>query len=120
MDLCSGGSQPSLKLMTNLVTIMVMKKTVSRYSVAQAKAHLSEVLRRAEGTPTVIHNRGRDVAVVLSIDDYQRLRVQAGVRPITRWLAQLEEWRLRTGGIEFAPAAMVLNPVEVDFEARRR
>jgi len=100
---------------------MVMKKkSASRYSVAEAKAHLSEVLRGAEGSPAVIHNRGRDVAVVLSMNDYQRLRSRAGLPPMTRWLARLEEWRARTGGVDFDPEPMAFKPLEPDFEVRRR
>jgi prevent-host-death family protein len=99
---------------------MVMKKSSSRYSVAQAKARLSEVLRGAEGTPAVIHNRGRDVAVIVSMADYQRLRAQAGQRPTTQWRGRLDEWRARTGGVEFEPAPLTLEPAVVDFGARRR
>ena len=106
--------------MTISRTMMVMRKSSARYSVAQAKAHLSEVLREAAEGPAVIHNRGRDVAVLLSIGDYQRLRSDAGVRPMTRWLARVGEWRRRTGGVEFEPEPMAFKPADVRFGARRR
>ena len=65
---------------------MVMKKTTSRshappvrakrLNVSEAKAKLSQALHDLEDGPTIIHNRGRDVAVLISVDDYDRL-VQA-------------------------------------------
>jgi prevent-host-death family protein len=60
--------------------MMVMKEgkqTLSprtrRLGVAEAKSKLSEVLREAAQGPTVIHSRGRDLVVVLAIEDYERL-----------------------------------------------
>jgi len=58
--------------------MMVMKKVIKRplarrLSVAEAKAELSAALRAASDVPTVIHSRGRDLAVLLGIDAYQRL-----------------------------------------------
>ena len=60
-----------------------MKKSISRsgpaaqrakrLNVSEAKAKLSQVVRELEDSPTIIHNRGRDVAVLISIDDYERL-----------------------------------------------
>jgi prevent-host-death family protein len=44
-----------------------------RLNVSEAKAKLSQALRQLEDGPTVIHNRGRDVAALISIDDYERL-----------------------------------------------
>ena len=44
------------------------------WSVAEAKARLSEVLNQTQQEPQVIENRGREVAVVLSMADYQRLQ----------------------------------------------
>lgn len=45
-----------------------------RWNVAEAKAKLSEVLSQASREPQVIENRGREVAVVLSMQDYQDLK----------------------------------------------
>ena len=43
-------------------------------SIAEAKSHLSKVVRQAEdGPPVELTRRGRPVAVVLSIRDYERL-----------------------------------------------
>ena len=40
-------------------------------SAAEAKSKLSEVLREAAQGPTVIHSRGKDLAVVLAMEDYE-------------------------------------------------
>ena len=102
--------------MTIFVTFMVMKRA-PRYSVAEAKAHLSEMVRSAEEAPAVIHNRGRDVAVVLSISDYERLRERAGISPARKWLSEVAAWRQRTGGAELKAPAVKLKPKDVDFGA---
>jgi prevent-host-death family protein len=44
-----------------------------RLGVAEAKAHLSELLRDISTGPTVIHSRGRDLAVIVSVEDFARL-----------------------------------------------
>ena len=48
---------------------MAMKKT--HWSVAQAKASLSQVLAEAAATPQVIERRGTPVAVVVSLEQYR-------------------------------------------------
>ena len=57
--------------------VVLMQTPVSRrhrrLGVAEAKMRLSELLRDAAAGPTVIHSRGRDVAVVLAVEDYDRL-----------------------------------------------
>ena len=62
---------------------MVMKQATKesapqarRLGVAEAKSRLSEVLRDASSGPTIIHSRGRDLAVVLAFDDYERLMAE--------------------------------------------
>lgn len=49
-----------------------MTMTKAHWSVAQAKASLSRVLAEAALLPQVIERRGKPVAVVVSIDDYQQ------------------------------------------------
>lgn len=44
------------------------------WTLAQAKDQLSEVVRRAAQGPQVISVRGKDAAVVLTTEDYERLR----------------------------------------------
>lgn len=48
-----------------------------RWNIAQAKACFSELVRDAAEQPQTIENRGREVAVVLGIDDYLLLVDQA-------------------------------------------
>jgi len=48
-----------------------------RWNIAEAKASLSELVREAAGAPQRLENRGREVAVVLAVDEYQRLVEQA-------------------------------------------
>jgi len=95
---------------------MVMKKVASpkRVGIAEAKAHLSDVLRTAADQPVVIHNRGRDVAVVLGVDAYERLRELEGKEstPAALFLAEVAELRERYGGGADIPYE------RVDFEPR--
>ena len=42
---------------------------------AEAKARLDEILEEAEPQPIVIRRQGRDQAVVVSVADYERLRL---------------------------------------------
>lgn len=105
------------------MTIMVMKKAARerRVGVAEAKAELSRVLREAPAGPTIIHSRGRDLAVIVDIDEYQRLRVQAAEPEpaMSRFLDRIAELKRRSGGgVDFAPEP--LDYVPVDPFANRR
>jgi prevent-host-death family protein len=75
---------------------MVMK----RVGIAEAKAHLSEIVREASAEPVVIHNRGKDVAVVVDAGEYERLVEAAGKRPTAggRLVESLRELRAKYGG----------------------
>ena len=77
---------------------MTMKQDFERLSVAETKARLSEVLRSVERGPTVVHNRGRDVAVLLGIEEYERLRASAERTPMARFLDDTDALRARFGG----------------------
>lgn len=107
-----------------------MKKTLPkqfprarRVGVAYAKAHLSEVLRGLEGGPTVIQDRGHDVAVVLPVDEYKRLASAEQTRPAggAGFLDRVEALKQRRGGgVEgFEAARLQLVPVD-PFPGRRR
>lgn len=102
---------------------MVMRKTNSstireprslrRIGVADAKARLSELLRDAARGPTLIHNRGRDLAVVLAISDYDELTAEAGD---TRgagaaFLERIDALKARSPhlGEDFEPARLTLD-----------
>ena len=109
--------------------MLVMTKGVQRPSqgtrrlgVAEAKSKLSEVLRRAAQGPTVIHSRGRDLAVVLAIEDYERL---TAAQQLPRaggavFLQRVEALKQRHGGgvSDFEPARLDFVPAE-PFVRRR-
>jgi prevent-host-death family protein len=71
---------------------------VMNWSVSEAKAKLSALLVRARRTPQVIESRGEEIAVVISMDTYNRLRAEAEApkeTPMQAWLRSLE--RLKEG-----------------------
>jgi prevent-host-death family protein len=87
--------------------MMVMKKgtpmlspRTRRLGVAEAKSKLSEVLRDAAQGPLVIHSRGRDLAVVLAIEDYERLMADqpAPAAGGVAFLQRVEALKQRHGG----------------------
>lgn len=96
-------------------------KRTRRLGIAEAKSKLSEVLRDAPQGPTVIHNRGRDLAVVLAIEDYERL---TAAQPSLQeggaaFLQRVEALKQRHGGgvrnfepgrFEFVPADPFARP----------
>ena len=88
---------------------------IRRLGVAEAKDKLSEVLRDAAQGPLVIHSRGRDLAVVLAIEDYERL-MAAGQQPSkaggSAFLERVEALKLRHGGgvSDFEPARLDFVP----------
>lgn len=102
---------------------MVMKKETSvlssrtrRLGVAEAKSKLSEVLRDAAQGPTVIHSRGRDLAVVLAIEDYERLTAdqQDPGGGGAAFLERVDALKRRHGGgvNDFEPARLDFVPAE--------
>ena len=85
-----------------------------RLGVAEAKSKLSEVLREAAQGPTVIHSRGKDLAVVLAMEDYERLTAD---QPSPRaggaaFLERVEVLKERHGGgvVDFEPARLDFVP----------
>lgn len=93
-----------------------------RLGVAEAKSKLSEVLREVAQGPTVIHSRGRDLAVVLAIEDYERLMADQQPRRAggAEFLQRVEALKQRHGeGVgDFEPARLDFVPVE-PFEHKR-
>jgi prevent-host-death family protein len=87
-----------------------------RLGVAEAKSRLSEVLREAAQGPTVIQSRGRDLAVALAIEDYERLMAdqeRPGARG-AKFLQRVEALKQRFGGGvgDFEPARLEFVPAE--------
>jgi prevent-host-death family protein len=78
-----------------------------RYSVAQARAHLSAIIEQAEaGEAVELTRRGRPVAVVVSREEFARLRSD---RPRfgDAYRAFLKRFRLDEVGLEREFAASV-------------
>ncbi len=48
------------------------------WSVAEAKARLSEIIDRAQGEPQVITRNGKPSAIVVSIDEWARTTARKG------------------------------------------
>ena len=102
---------------------MVMKKGIQavsprtrRLGVAEAKSKLSEVLREAAEGPTVIHSRGRDLVVVLSVEEYERLTAAQDLQKSggSTFLQRVEALKQRHGGgvSDFEPARLDFVPAE--------
>lgn len=95
--------------------------TPRRVGVAEAKSKLSEVLRDAAKGPTIIHNRGRDLAVLLALEDYEALLGEHGTAgAVATLLERLDRVKKRHGGgvDDFEPALAEIRPA--DPFARRR
>lgn len=96
----------------------MLSQRTRRLGVAEAKGKLSEVLRDAAQGPLVIHSRGRDLAVVLAIEDYERLT--AGQQPSkaggSEFLERIEALKLRHGGgvSDFEPARLDFVPARAN------
>jgi prevent-host-death family protein len=94
----------------------VPSQKTRRLGVAEAKSKLSEVLRDAAQGPLVIHSRGRDLAVVLGMEEYERLT--SGQQPAraggSEFLQRVEALKLRhDGGVDdFEPARLDFVPVD--------
>jgi prevent-host-death family protein len=97
-----------------------------RVGVAEAKAMFSEVLREAARGPTVIHSRGRDLAVLLAIDAYEQLAADRsrGAGTGAAFLGQVDAIKRRHGGgiDAFSPAAMRFRAIDpfARWSARNR
>lgn len=109
-------------VMTRTIKIPGERRSRARLSVAEAKAGLSAALRAAEDGPTVIHNRGRDAAVLVGIEAYARLvgAAGAGETPMAAFLHDLASLKERLdGGADFEPERVVLTPRDPFARARR-
>jgi prevent-host-death family protein len=93
-----------------------------RVGVAEAKSRFSEVLRDTAHGPTIIHSRGRDLAVLLPIAEYEQLVAEHPGGPGTGgvFLGRIDAVKRRHGGgvEEFKPAAMSFRAVD-PFSRRR-
>jgi prevent-host-death family protein len=100
------------------MTFMVMNRITGaararRIGVAEVKAHLSETMRDLSAGPVVIHSRGRDVAVLLSIEDFDALSASGmphGGAALLERIARVKEAHGggRGGGEHFEPTRLSL------------
>ena len=90
-------------------------RSTRRVGVAEAKSRLSEILRETAQGPTIIHSRGRDLAVLLAVGQYEQLVAEHPGRPGTggAFLGRIEAVKGRHGGgvEEFKPAPMSFQAV---------
>ncbi|GHD70424.1 hypothetical protein GCM10010317_077710 [Streptomyces mirabilis] len=89
--------------------LMSERPTVHRNQIAEARNVLGEVIARARfaGEPTVLINRGKEAAVIVSYDDYAILR---------ELRAYLEEQE----GAEGQPAATNARVLREAFDIAKR
>lgn len=92
-----------------------LSQRTRRLEVAEAKTRWSEVVREAKQGPTVIHSRGKDLVVVLAIEDYERLAADQQAPPQTAgaaFLQRVETLKQRHGGgvEDFEPARLHFVP----------
>ena len=91
--------------------------------VAEAKSRLSELLRHAAAGPTIIHSRGHDLAVVLAVEEYDRLATEhAGPRGGgAGFLERVDRLKQRHGGggEDFRPARVEFKPIDPFARAAR-
>lgn len=74
-------------------TIMTMSLPADRWSVAEAKSGLSRLVQSAQRRPQVIERRGKPVAVVIAMDQFEDRAVSA------RWKQFLDaSARIRSEG----------------------
>lgn len=101
---------------------MVMSTKTRHVGVAEAKAQFARIVHDASERRTIIQRRGRDVAVVLGIDELRRLeRAGEGATEGARVLAAVARWREKTGGVEgFAPEPASLIPENPFLVVRAR
>ncbi len=74
---------------------MTMSGKGDRWSVASAKAELSRVVESAQRRPQVIERRGKPVAVVVGVEQFEDVEAAARWR---KFLATSEEIRAGGGG----------------------
>jgi prevent-host-death family protein len=99
-----------------------MTISADSWSIARAKASFSQLLRAAAASPQTIENRGREVAVVLSVADFRALSERAArtedVPQVRAFLEASAELR-RHGGVELELPARAARSSPFDHPRRR-
>jgi prevent-host-death family protein len=92
------------------------------WNIARAKASLSALLRAAAASPQTIENRGREVAVVLSVAEYRALSERAAraeaVPQVRAFLEASAELR-RQGGADLELPARAARSSPFEHPRRR-
>jgi len=95
-----------------------------RLNVSEAKAKFSQALRELEDSPIIVHNRGHDVAVLVSIDDYERLvSAESSAKEPTMgsFIDAVEALKQRFGGgAELLTRPTKFQPVDPFVQKKRR
>jgi prevent-host-death family protein len=82
------------------------------WNVAQAKQHLSEVIREAAHTPQLIYNRNRPVAAVIAAEEFanyetwKKTQTETVQKTIAEEFAELRQLMIQAGfenGLETPP-----------------
>jgi prevent-host-death family protein len=88
------------------------KEREMNWNVAQAKQHLSEVIREAAHTPQLIYNRNRPVAAVIAAEElanyetWKKTQTESGQKTIAEEFAELRQLMIEAGfedGLEIPP-----------------
>lgn len=89
---------------------MDTKEPAMNWNVAQAKQHLSEVIRAAANEPQVIYNRNQPVAAVIAAEELAEYKAwkagQAKPRTFAEEMAELRQLLIEEGfenGLEIPP-----------------
>lgn len=69
-----------------VILVRIFREMTKNWQVQEAKARFSELVRRADSGPQMITVHGRRAAVVLSADDYDRLKDRRGKPALTEFL----------------------------------
>jgi prevent-host-death family protein len=100
---------------------MVMSSRALRVGVAEAKARFAELVAGVDQRRTIIQRRGKDVAVVIGIEELARLEEAGrGATAGLRLLARLDEVKAVAGvALDFEPERIAY-PLRDPFAAPAR
>ena len=87
---------------TDIVTTVTFMTMANQWSIAAAKAEFSRVVGQAARRPQILSNRGTPVAVVVGIEDYQRMSKHAGAQARVRALLDVSAKLGAEGGVDLA------------------
>ena len=84
-----------------------------RLSVSEAKARFSDALREAGAAPIVVHSRGRDIAALISIDEFRKVSTRGTASAPAKFLVEVDDLRRRLGGgVELRAGRAKVRPLD--------